>query len=132
MKDKTYFPKIDPSVSRRDEIYLWILARGLDRIRGAASQGDHRHCEIEADHLHNIPSYIACGDSANHLYYLTKEVPFYLQQIDLKNEGNQWLLGWYISVWQELEGLIPIDGSPWAEEWRVMKSGGWNYGQNLT
>ena len=108
---------------------MCILARGIDRIRGAASRGNARHCEIESDHLHNIPSYIVSGDTANHLYYLAKEVPFYLQQANMKDEGNWLLLDFYIPWWQELEVLIPIDGSPWSEEWRAMKSAGWNYGR---
>ena len=122
----------DPSVSRRDEIYLQILNHGLHHIRGAASNGDFKHCEIESDHLHNIPSYVAGGDAANHLYYLTKEIPFYLKQTDLSNEGNQFYINMYIPLWIELEGLVPIEGSPWASEWQAIKTGGWNYGRKGT
>jgi len=65
---QTWFPQIDPNVTRRNEIYLSILARGLLSIRGAGYHGQHRLCEIEADHLHNIPWYIAGGETAHRLY----------------------------------------------------------------
>ena len=134
-KTTTYrdgFYGTDKSISRRNEVYLRILNHGLHRMRDAAFAGDFRHCEVESDHLHNIPSYVALGDHANHLYYLAKEVPFYLSQADLKDEGNLFHLRMYISLWQELEGLVPVDGSPWAQEWRAMKAGGWNYGRGST
>lgn len=121
------FHRRTPELPRRNEIYLAILNLGLDRIRGAAFEGDSRHCEIESNHLHNIPSYIAEGDAGHHLYYLASEVPFYLDDVGLLSLPNLSLLDWYIPLWQELEALIPIDGSPWEEKWRGMKENGWSY-----
>src|SRR5690242_1843553 len=81
--ESTFYQR-DPGLSRRNEVYLEILKLGFMFIRGAGYHGDHRYCEVEADHLHNVPSYIAGGDAANHLYYLSKEVPLYLKKVDLK------------------------------------------------
>ena len=119
----------DPALLRRNEVYLEILKLGLMRIRGAGYHGDHRHCEIEANHLHNVPSYIAGGDAANHLYYLAKEVPFYLKQVDLKVASCTELVQSYVPLWTELELLVPVKGSPWEQEWLGLKAAGWNYGR---
>jgi hypothetical protein len=97
------------------------------RIRGAGYNGDHRHCEIEAEHLHNIPAYIADGDAAHHLYYLTKEVPFYLSRVNLTIAACNELVRWYAPLWTELESLVPVQGSPWEQEWLELKTSGWNY-----
>lgn len=118
----------DANRLRRNELYLEILKLGLLGIRGAAYHGDHRHCEVEADHLHNIPNYIAAGDAANHLYYLAKEVPFYFTQLDPNVPACADLLRRYIPLWRQLETLVPVNGSPWEQEWRDLKAGGWNYG----
>jgi hypothetical protein len=119
----------DPALLRRNELYLGILQLGLIGIRGDFHRGDQRYCEIEADHLHNVPEYIAGGDAANHLYYLVKEVPLYLTRVDLKIEARMNLVRWYVPLWIELESLIPIEGSPWRDEWLRMKAKGWNYGR---
>lgn len=117
----------DPALLRRSEVYLKILEFGLIYIRAAGHRGEHRYCEIEADHLHNVPSYIACGDAAQHLYYLAKEVPLYLKRVDVKIEAQRDLLRWYVPLWTELESLVPLDGSPWKDDWLEMKAQGWNY-----
>jgi len=118
----------DADLTRRNELYLEILKFGLLWIRSYGHHGDHRHCEIEADHLHNIPAYVAGGNEAHHLFYLTKEIPYYLKRVDLKVEACLNLVKWYVPRWKELEGLVPVEGSPWEQEWREMKAGGWNYG----
>ena len=119
----------DPNLLRRNELYLLILKWGLHRIRDAGHAGDHRHCDVEADHLHNVPSYVGGGDAANHLYYLTKEVPFYISKIDQDGAANVRLLAMYSPLWRELETLVPVQGSPWENDWRALKAGGWNYGK---
>lgn len=126
----SFFARKEHCLSRRNEIYLNILDRGLHCIRDFANDGNFRHCAIESDHLHNIPRYIAEGDEANHLYYLAKEVPFYLEQIDQTHEwlGDQ--LRQYVAWWRELEALIPIEGSPWEKDWRALKAAGWSFGSS--
>ena len=128
MTQSTFYTR-DPGLLRRNEVYLEILKLGLHRIRAASRRGDHRQCEIEAHHLHNIPAYIAGGDNAFHLFYLTKEVPLYLQRIDLKVEGTMELMREYVLLWTELESLVPVRGSPWEKEWLALKARGWNYGR---
>jgi len=66
--------------SRRDA-YQAILGFGLLAIRAAACRGDATVCEIEADHLHNIPSLLDEPDQARHLYYVQAERPDYLDRI---------------------------------------------------
>jgi hypothetical protein len=127
MTTTTFCPR-GPGLLRRNELYLEILKLGLSRIRGTGYHGDHRYCEIEADHLHNIPGYVAGGDGANHLYYLTKEVRWYLSRLDLKIAACSDLVWRYVPLWQELETRVPVEGSPWEQEWRAIKAGGWNYG----
>ena len=103
----------------------------MGRIRGAGYHGDHRHCLIEADHLHNVPEYIAGGDAANHLYYLSKEVPLYLRKIDWDVKACTELVRNYIPLWTELETTVPVEGSPWEKDWRDLKAGGWDYGRPI-
>jgi hypothetical protein len=126
--ESTFYQR-DPALPRRNEVYLEILKLGLMFIRGGGYHGEHRYCEVEAEHLHNVPSYIAGGDAGNHLYYLAKEVPFYLTRVDLKIEARMDLVRRYVPLWIELESLVPIDGSPWKDEWLEMKAKGWNYGR---
>lgn len=121
------FYERDDALTRRNEIYLLILTRGLLRIRGLAWSGDPKACEIEADHLHNIPAYVAGGDDAPHLYYLTTEVPSYLATLHRETPGTAENGRYCVELWRELEGLVPIDGSPWADRWREMKANGWDY-----
>jgi hypothetical protein len=109
-----------------------LRANYVTDLRGAGYDGDHRHCEIEADHLHNIPEYVAGGDAANHLYYLAREVPYYLTKADLTAVASSELLRWYVPLWIELESLVPVRGSPWEKEWLELKARGWNYGRPLT
>jgi hypothetical protein len=128
MSESPFYTR-DSNLLRRNEIYLAILQHGLRHIRGADYHRDHRHCEIEAGHLHNIPSYIAGGDAANHLYYLCKEVPFYLLKLDRGVTACRELVERYVPLWIELETLVPIAGSPWESEWVALKARGWNYGR---
>ena len=128
MTTPSFFAR-DPALRRRDEVYLEILHLGLLRIRAAGYDGDTRHCEIEADHLHNIPAYVAGGDGANHLYYLAEEVPSYLRRIDFSLAACADLVRRYVPLWVELESLVPVRGSPWEAEWLAIKAAGWNYGR---
>ena len=121
MEKRSLFYNVAEGTCRRDEIYSYILSRGLHRIRDAAFSGDAKHCEIEAEHLHNIPTYIAGGDDAQHAYYYVVERPYYLKHIDQSSEANRWLLDTYEPLWKELEGLIPIRGTSWEKEWIEQK-----------
>ncbi len=121
MPNRSFFYQNSEATCRRDEIYLYILNHGLHRIRDAAREGDYRHCEVEAEHLHNLPAYIAEGEGAHHGYYFVKQRPHYLDSIDRTHQSNLYLLETYEPLWDELEGLIPWEGSPWETEWRKAK-----------
>ena len=121
MKYFNIFRQLSEKHTRRDEIYLTILNLGLHRIRGAASQGDFRHCELESDHLHNIPRYLAEPETAQHGYYYLCERALYLKRVDRAREENQSQLATYEKLWAELEGLIPFKGTPWENDWKKLQ-----------
>jgi hypothetical protein len=82
---------------RRSEVYLDILSAGLLAVRSAAYNGDAAWCYAEADHLHNVPNHIKCGDDALHRFYLNVERPAYLRAMGTKYKGA------YDALWAELE-----------------------------
>ena len=69
-------------INCRKEAYQRILSLGLvairDRVRTLPSV---KVVEIEADHLHNIPSLIEEPNERRHIYYALKERDLYLQRI---------------------------------------------------
>ena len=57
-------------MDKRFDIYCDILYRGLINIRTAAREGDFKRCEMEADHLHNLPDLLKNYDNEQlHDYY---------------------------------------------------------------
>ena len=48
--------------------------------------------------------------------------------VDRKVAACTDLVSMYVPLWRELETLVPVAGSPWEEEWRELKAGGWDYG----
>ena len=54
---------------------------GLIAIRDAATVGDLSRCRVEAEHLHNLPSFISEQDKQRHLYYVIAEKTAYLEWI---------------------------------------------------
>lgn len=89
----------------RSEAYKRILAMGLlalrDRAPGFSSP---RLIEIEAEHLHNIPSLIDEDNLQRHLYYFNKERPAYieaLKELDLP-EYSEPVLRIYLMPWEAL------------------------------
>lgn len=65
----------------RSRAYLELLEWGLLATRDQAHAGHARLCEIEADHIHNIPSLIDEPDERRHLYYINKERGLFLQRL---------------------------------------------------
>lgn len=114
MDDDLFFSTAE-TLSRRNEIYLKLLEIGLLQIRDAARAGDTKRCEIESEHLHNIPTLIACGDAAHHGYYWTKERPWYIECLR-HVATNQSTLAYCERLWGELESLIPLKGTPWETD----------------
>jgi hypothetical protein len=54
---------------------------GLLAIREAAYAGKPKVCEIEADHIHNLPSLLDEPNEARHHYYIAQERPYYLKRL---------------------------------------------------
>jgi len=65
----------------RDEAYLKLLDFGLVWVRNLAWSGRIDLCQIEADHLHNIPSLIGETSEDRHTYYLDVERGLYLERL---------------------------------------------------
>jgi hypothetical protein len=72
-----------PEESRiRREAYERVLSIGLLAIRDvAARRGQADVCEVEADHLHNIPSLLDETNEHRHVYYAVHERGLYLARI---------------------------------------------------
>ena len=91
----------------RDEVYRDILGFGLLHVRNAAYSGDAHTCEIEADHLHNLPSLIGEPNELRHRYYYDNERTLYLERMAVQDssaaERARFTLARYHDLWAELE-----------------------------
>ncbi len=65
----------------RERAYLDILHRGLVMVRNFAQYGPRELCEIEADHLHNIPRILGETHEPSHVYYILHERGLYLERL---------------------------------------------------
>ena len=66
----------------RQDAYLEVLKWGLLAVREAAYGGHTTLCEIEADHIHNIPSLLTEYDmEGRHAHYLWTERMYYLDRL---------------------------------------------------
>jgi hypothetical protein len=61
---------------------LNIVRVGLLQIRNRASLGEARYCEIEADHLHNLPSVVREESRALLQDYYLRQRRDYLDRVD--------------------------------------------------
>ena len=89
----------------RSEAYKHILAMGLLALRDRAPRfNSSRLIEIEAEHLHNIPSLIDEGNLQRHLYYFNKERPSYIESLKNLNlpEYSDPVLRTYLMPWEVL------------------------------
>jgi hypothetical protein len=59
---------------------------GLARARNALEKSDLQRCEIELEHIHNLPSLLDTTIMKSQGYYLEKQVPFFLDSLE-KNYG---------------------------------------------
>jgi hypothetical protein len=62
------------------EILCDILATGLVRIRAAALSGDAERCQIESDHLHNLPRLLSDYTDEALAYYWEAERPSFVDR----------------------------------------------------
>ncbi len=86
------------------QVLLRILSTAILRIRHLGVQGCAEECEIEADHVHNLPALIQDYSPERLEYYWSIERVHYLK---LK-EGMS--LGEFVPLWDELSVLMTERG----------------------
>ena len=104
-----------PFVSQaRQQAYAEILRWGLLAIREAAYAGKTKLCEIEADHIHNLPDLLNEPNEARHHCYIGQERSYYLDR--LKELGDQEYLAertrFYGEPWKVLAALAVDELQP--------------------
>ena len=77
-------------VKPREQAYLDILQRGLVMVRNFAYDGKIELCQIEADHLHNIPTLLHEGNKNRHVYYILQERGRYLERLRELGQVSIW------------------------------------------
>jgi hypothetical protein len=112
----------DSNAMTRSDAYKHILAMGLLALRDRAPQfNSSRLVEIEAEHLHNIPSLIDEDNIQRHLYYFNRERPAYianLKELAIPEYADN-VLRMYLAPWEALLNNledIARDVSPNKEE----------------
>jgi hypothetical protein len=98
-------------MSTRQLAYTELLEFGLLAIRNLANAGRIELCEIEADHLHNVPSLIDEANEYRHRHYILSERAWYLDR--LKRLGaDEYLKSrerHYSYPWSVLASLAGVD-----------------------
>lgn len=85
---------------KRQQAYQRILTLGLLGIRDrGANHGNSKLCEIEADHLHNIPSLLDEPNEHRHIHYASCERDFYLKRI--KECADQNYMDFVVKLYEE-------------------------------
>lgn len=89
----------------QNDAYKRILAVGLLALRDRVPRFDSsRLVEIEAEHLHNIPSLIDEDNWHRHAFYFNSERPAYiaaLKDLDIPRYSDD-VLRMYIGPWETL------------------------------
>jgi hypothetical protein len=96
-------------MTERDGIYAQILRHGLLRIRDSAALGYVKYCEVESEHLHNIPSLIGETNKKRHEYYFDKERAYYLERVDPSIPSLDFTLCRYEELWARLKQLNELN-----------------------
>jgi uncharacterized protein (TIGR02996 family) len=88
-------------VQARERAYLDILHHGLVRVRDFAYAGQTQLCEIEADHLHNIPTLLGETNESRHVFYIMQERGLYLERLRRlgATEYLELVTIWYSEPW---------------------------------
>jgi hypothetical protein len=92
-------------MTERDRVYVQILHYGIVSLRNASLGGNSRYCQVESEHLHNIPSLIGETNEARHAYYFDGERASYLEHVDHSAPESKFALARYKELWAELEEL---------------------------
>ena len=77
-----------------------ILEAGLLAIRKACSFGNVQHCQLEADHLHNLPGLIKNFKQESLLFYWNVERKEYIAQ------SSSQLPPGYFENWNLIENYL--------------------------
>lgn len=95
----------------RNEAYLELLTHGLPAVRNLAQSEELDLCQIEADHLHNIPSLINEENELRHQYYIEKERELYLERLRQLGETAylETMLIWYSRAWKALASIAEVE-----------------------
>jgi hypothetical protein len=80
---------------------LAILQLGLLNIRSCAERQDHIRCGAEANHLHNIPALILDFSQDKLQFYMSIEVPQYLQDINNQASSEMRQLWKLLTDWMQ-------------------------------
>ena len=94
----------------RDEAYLVLLSRGLVMLRESAFSGQIDLCQIEADHLHNVPTLVGAPDESRHEYYIECERGLYLERLRTL-EATEYLedaVMFYSESWEALAAAAGV------------------------
>ena len=89
----------------RRRAYLELLEYGLVAIRNHAHAGRMKLCEVEADHLHNLPSLLYETNEFRHRYYICEERSLYVERLEQLGERAypDSMRVWYAGSWKVLE-----------------------------
>lgn len=95
----------------RQLAYMQVLEYGLVAIRNHACAGKIDLCEIEADHLHNLPSLVDEPNELRHKYYIVGERSFYLERLKKLGavEYLESMMSWYAAPWKVLASSAGVE-----------------------
>src|SRR5882724_9716837 len=94
------------------DILLDIIQQGLLGIRACS---DIRRSQIEANHLHNLPSLVKAFSWGRLRYYLEIEKPEYVR------DTSTWPCHGCEEAWKKLEALLP-PGAKLKDSWTDQSS----------
>jgi hypothetical protein len=103
----------------QSDAYKRILAIGLLALRDRAPRfNSARLVEIEAEHLHNIPSLIDEENLQRHLYYFNSERPAYISSLKelAIPEYSDDVLRMYLIPWEALLDRLKISAHDAPQE----------------
>jgi len=91
-------------MTHREQAYVELLQWGLLQIRNLAYGKHVEPCEIEADHLQNIPSLLEEANERRHECYIRGERDLYLERLrNLRaTECLKWAEIYYAKPWRVL------------------------------
>lgn len=101
---------MDERRKTREQAYLHLLKWGLLYLRDAAFDGRVDICQVESDHLHNIPTLLDETNEHRHVYYIECERGLYLERLRTLGavEYLQMTTGRYGESWIALASVVGL------------------------